>query len=52
MSKKNSTPLTAELVRELFDYDPETGVITRKKRFTMQKHSGSHYQRINMVIWL
>ena len=31
MSKKNSTPLTAELVRELFDYEPETGVITRKK---------------------
>jgi len=29
MSEKNSTPLTAELVRELFDYNQDTGILTR-----------------------
>ena len=30
MSEKNSTPLTAKLVRELFNYDPDTGFISRR----------------------
>ena len=41
MSEKNSTPLTAELVRGFFDYDPETGFLIR--RFSMPKApAGTH----------
>ena len=39
MSEKNSTPLTAELVRELFDYDPETGALTWKSYASIKRCS-------------